>query len=163
MNEPFRDIEHAISTFESRLASGTARWTPVRDRPEFQDIIKSELFGKTPVAWQRLVGLLPFEIYDSECSACILLEEPRWNDWLRTGHLVDSPTAPSESDLIIAGDGGGDWYAIRVSDPLMPSDAKVTHWDHETTHISTEWPTIAAFASHIFDMCENGVLPEEDA
>jgi len=120
---------------------------------------KSRLWKKTPNAWQRVAPLLPleFEFHDRANDELIgfALSEPCWNDWLSDeGDDRDSDERPSRGDLVIARTMWGDWYCVRKSDPLLPQDARVVHWDHETLSICEEWPNIAAFISAVIDWCD---------
>lgn len=159
----FASTGEAAAYLERRLANGTATWTPARDTGGFDAIRSSDLFASTPDSWQRLAPLLPLEVCDEgetddDPGMDLELAEPQWNDWLGYDHDPDDPPDPDETpsadDLIIATTPFGDWYAFRKTDPALPADARITHWDHETTLPADQWPTVAAFAAAIIEAAD---------
>ncbi|MBX3404043.1 MAG: hypothetical protein KF699_11595 [Phycisphaeraceae bacterium] len=154
-----RTFAEASEHLKNRLSNGTASWSPAADDPEFVAMTKTRLWKRTPRAWQQVAGLLPleFEFHDHANSELIgfALAEPRWNDWLSDSEDDrDADERPSQKDLVIARTMWGDWYCVRKGDPLLPDDARVRHWDHETLSVSEEWPNIAAFVSSVIDWCD---------
>ncbi len=155
----FRTLGEALESLERRLANGTATWTRAADDPQFAAITMSRLWKRTPRAWQQIAQLLPleFEFQDHATNELVgfALTEPSWNDWLSDEEDDrDADERPSTDDLVIARTMWGDWYSVRKHDPLLPEDARVRHWDHETLSICEEWPNIAAFISAVIDWCD---------
>ena len=155
----FRTLGEALQYLKSRLSNGTASWSPAADDPEFVAMTKSHLWKRTPRAWQQVANFLPleFEFHDHANNELIgfALAEPSWNDWLSDAEEDRDPDErPSNEDLVIARTMWGDWYCVRKGDPLLPDDARVRHWDHETLSVSEEWPNIAAFVSSVIDWCD---------
>jgi hypothetical protein len=163
----FATIDEAIASLESRLHDGSATWTPARDTPEFLEIIKSGLHARVPENWRRIAALLPLSIPEQDHDDATADESPlefemcppAWNDWLGTDEDEREAEQPSGEDLVIGRTPTGDWFALRMGDPLLPADARIVHWDHETTSIAEEWPTVAAFAAEIIDTCDRRSQP----
>lgn len=149
----FQSPAQCVEYIAGRLADGSALWKPAKDAMEFRAIQQSKLFALTPSAWQVIAPLLPIEVFhvvdDSDEPFEFLMVAPKWNDWLDTVFEREPDEAPSADDLIIGGTNSGDWYAFRKNDPLLPDDAQVVFWSHETLTADRKWANIAAFAAHV--------------
>jgi hypothetical protein len=159
----FATIQEALAELEHRIMERSATWRPARQHTSFPSIINSELFAKMPESWRRVAPLLPMsaaadgaEPFEFEMS------EPAWNDWLDNDRQRDPDDAPSTSDLAFGRTDDGDWFAVRMDDPLLPADARVVHWDHETASIKDEWPTVAAFVAEIIAACDRAAQSESE-
>lgn len=150
---PFKTVAQAEQALQSRIDKG--QWTPARETKEFQKILKSKSWDKTPKAWQVLAPLLPLEIdtltEENEDGIECEMRAPHWNEWMGYDGDADPDDAPSRKDLILAETLYGDWYAIRATDSKLPDDAAVVHWDHETTSKHDEWPTVLAFVAFLVE------------
>ncbi len=155
----FNDTEDATTYIRRRLTDGSATWTPAENDDAFILVRNGKHFKKTPIAWQRLAPLLPMRatFADSEAQQLFdfVLQPPEWNPCLASSSSnADADEEPSKRDLVIAGTPYGDWYAFRKGDPLLPADARIVHWDHETMSTLDEWPSVAAFAAYIVNICD---------
>jgi hypothetical protein len=156
----FPSTDEAAAYIEKRLAEGTATWTPARDTDDFEAVKSARLFKRTPKSWQQLAPLLPLDVAvdgatEQDDGFDFALAEPEWNDWLGSDEDPEEPDeAPSTDDLVIGRTPFGDWYSFRKTDPALPADARITHWDHETTLPADQWPTVAAFAAAIIEAAD---------
>jgi hypothetical protein len=153
----YASIEEAVAALETLLAGTPAPWVPSRDDPNFVAIHKSKLYIKTPETWRRIAPLLPVTVTGSlptdstDAPFEFEMVPPAWNGWL-SDEPGDPDETPSKRDLVIGQTPYGDWFAFRKTDPLLPHDARIVHWDHETASIASEWPSVAAFVSEIVDV-----------
>lgn len=153
----FGTTEAAVRALETRLAAGTATWTPLRGDPEAMEAIRSsELIERVPEAWRMVLSMLPqaVEFDDKEDRFSIEIAVPEWNDLVDEMDEGDPEDGPSTRDLILGRTPFGDWYAVREGDPLLPGDARVVLWDHETLSVAEEWPNVAAFVAHLVWICD---------
>ncbi len=153
----FGTTKEAVRALDSRLAAGTATWAPLRtERDGLEAIRESDLYELLPEAWRMILPMVPIEVEfeDEEDGFSFLLAMPGWNDWVDEMEERDPEDAPSTQDLILGRTSYGDWYAVREDDPLLPADARVVHWDHETLAVAEEWPNVAAFVAHLVWMCD---------
>lgn len=150
----FASIEDAVRTLERRFQAGSLPWNPAGQSAEVKAICSSPNFALAPLAWRVLLPWLPvsIEVAGEEGEAIeFRLEIPDWNDWLMEGNTDDGDERPSDQDLVLARTPYGDWFSIRATDPLLPSDAVLTHWDHETLSAAESWKNISAFAADLLD------------
>ncbi|QYK48257.1 MAG: hypothetical protein KF838_00040 [Phycisphaeraceae bacterium] len=155
----FASVEAAIDHLSTRHAAGSLPWDVARGSGEFEEIAASPLFSETPLSWQRLAPFLPLETSfadpDTGESFDFSMQPPEWNTWLAYEPGAGTPEdEPSTDDLVVACTPYGDWYAFRRQDPLMPDDARLVRWDHETTQIGDEWASTVLFVSHLLDICD---------
>ncbi len=151
----FSSTDEAVGELERRIAHGQLPWPPAREFKEFDEIRAAPLWDKAPVAWQRAAPMLPLAArWESEVEEFdFFLVPPEVNDWLLDGdHGNDPGDVPSTDDLILARSEFGDWYAVRMDDPLLPADAAVRLWDHETLSIQSEWPSVGAFIAELLTL-----------
>lgn len=153
----FDDLGAAIEHLSRRLREGSLPWAPAGGTAAFDEIRASDLFARTPTAWQRLTPYLPLEFSvidpDDGNTFDFVLQPPEWNEWLAYAPGESPPDEePSAEDLIIARTPYGDWYAFRRSDPLLPHDARIVRWDHETMQIGEEWASVTALVAHLLDL-----------
>ncbi|MFO0835133.1 MAG: hypothetical protein U0638_09195 [Phycisphaerales bacterium] len=48
----------------------------------------------------------------------------------------------------------GDWFSIRKGDPLLPADARIREWDHETSTPRDDWASVLGFAAHLIEIAD---------
>lgn len=153
----FDDLGAAIEHLSRRLREGSLPWIPSGNTAAFDKTRASELFARTPTAWQRLTPYLPLEFSvidpDDGNTFDFVLQPPEWNEWLAYAPGERPPDEePSAEDLVIARTPYGDWYAFRKTDPLLPHDARIVRWDHETMQIGEEWASVAALVALLLDL-----------
>lgn len=136
------------------IETGSADWRPARDDPAFTGVAASPLFARTPIAWQRLAPLLPVLVSDQDATGRQFeMVPPEFNTGMAYDEEGSDPDEiPSSKDLIIGRTPYGDWYSVRTTGNRAAADGRVVLWDHETTTISDEWPTIGAFASYLIGL-----------
>lgn len=151
----FDSVPAAIEFLEKRAASPRRAWTPAHEHPDFAKIVKSRLFKKPPVAWQLLAPWLPFEavLEEGEKQFWFTLCAPEWNTWLIADE-GDPDDIPSKHDLVIGQTPFGDWFSIRKGDPLLPADARIREWDHETSTPRDDWASVLGFAAHLIEIAD---------
>lgn len=151
----FDSVPAAIQFLENRAASPKRAWTPAHEHPDFAKIVKSRLFKKTPVAWQLLAPWLPFEavLEEGEKQFWFTLCAPEWNTWLIADE-GDPDDIPSKHDLVIGQTPFGDWFSFRKGDPLLPGDARIREWDHETSTPRDDWASVLGFAAHLVEVAD---------
>jgi len=149
----FKTIAQAQKALQARIDKG--QWTPARETKEFQKILKAKSWDKTPKSWQTLAPLLPLTVDSrtegNEDGIEWEMRAPHWNTCMCYDGDADPEDAPSRKDLVLAETPYGDWFAIRATDPKLPDDAAVVHWDHETTSKHDEWPTVLAFVAFLVE------------
>lgn len=154
-----------LEELNRRLAEKSTAWRPLRDDALFRKIQKSKLLAKTPLAWQQLLPLLPTMVWCMEQDFEFEVTPPEHTPWDLDDEADDSDGSserPHPKDIAIACVGNGDWYAIRPSDPLMPNDASVVHWSHETLSAADQWPSVCAFVAHILEARDHALAKGED-
>lgn len=151
----FESVPAAIQSLERRAASPKRAWTPAREHPDFAKIVKSRLFKKSPTAWQLLAPWLPFEavLEEGDKQFWFTLCAPEWNTWLITDE-GDPDDIPSKHDLVIGQTPFGDWFSFRKGDPLLPGDARIREWDHETSTPRDDWASVLGFAAHLVEIAD---------
>jgi hypothetical protein len=159
-----KTAEEILAALTARHEEGSATWKPLRDDAErLMEFRSAPLFAALPRSLTRLVDLLPVEVEvwsgdeDEEPEFEFELGTPQSPDWLDQHAPRDAAEAPSPDDIVFAGTGCGDWFAIRATDPKLPADAKVTWWDHETFAPKDEWPTVASFVEHLVSMSDREI------
>lgn len=158
-------IPSMLEELNRRLAEKSTAWRPLRDDALFRKIQKSKLLAKTPLAWQQLLPLLPTMVWCMEQDFEFEVIPPEHTPWDLDDEADDSGGSsekPHPKDIAIACVGNGDWYAIRPSDPLMPNDASVVHWSHETLSAADQWPSVCAFVAHILEARDHALAKGED-
>lgn len=154
-----------LEELNRRLAEKSTAWRPLRDDALFRKIQKSKLLAKTPLAWQQLLPLVPTMVWCMETDFEFEVIPPEHTPWDlddEPDDSADSSERPHPKDIAIACVGNGDWYAIRPSDPLMPNDASVVHWSHETLSAADQWPSVCAFVAHILEARDHALAKGED-
>lgn len=148
-----KTIAQAQKALQARIAK--KQWTPASETKEFQKILKAKSWNKTPKAWKTLAPLLPLAIDsrtdENEDGIEWEMRAPHWNTWMGFDDEAAPEDAPSRKDLILAETPYGDWYSIRATDPKLPNDAAVVHWDHETTCKHDEWSNVLAFVAFLVE------------
>lgn len=149
----FKSQAQARKALKDRVASG--QWTPASETKEFQKILNAKSYRKSPKAWRVLAPLLPLSITsrteNGEHGIEWEMRAPHWNRWMGFDEEADPEDAPSRKDLILGETPYGDWYSIRATDPGMPDDAAVTHWDHETTCKHDAWSSVLEFVAMLVE------------
>jgi hypothetical protein len=150
-------VNAAIDHLSRRLGEGSLPWPPALGTAEYEQIRASALHPQTPRAWQHLARFLPLELSRRDQTTGetfdFMMQPPEWNEWLAYEPGASPPDEqPSTDDLIIAITPYGDWYAFRNNDPLLPEDARIVRWDHETTLIGEEWPSVLAFVEYLLEL-----------
>lgn len=151
----FDSVPAAIQFLEKRAASPKRAWAPAHEHPDFAKIAKSKLFKKTPTAWQLLAPWLPFEavLEEGDEQFWFTLSKPEWNTWLIADE-GDPDDIPSKHDVVIGTTPFGDWFSFRKSDPLLPGDARIREWDHETSTPRDDWASALGFAAHLVEIAD---------
>lgn len=158
----FTSIEMAARELRRRIEDGTATWTPFEAEGELLAQIQASAdWGRLPEAWKALLPLLPVEVDREEEAEGVFefaVAAPRVRDWLEGQEFDDDDPneRPSEDDLVIGTTIYGDWFAFRTSDPLLPADARVVLWDHETLCIEDQWSSVVAFVEFLIEVCDGG-------
>lgn len=145
----FRSIRQAVQALQAGRKSQTLPWITALDSSKFGAIARHRMFKYASKNWQLIAPLLPLSVQfasadgDAEFSMC----PPSWNRWLPLQSRAHHEDLPSRHDLVLFRNRSGDWIAIRKSDPLLPRDARLVQWDHETLLISNEWATTVDFVN----------------
>lgn len=159
---PFETIRAELA---ARQIAGTLPWNPVSSDPDSGELMAGRLWKKCPQRWREIASLMPIDLdslneQNEELEFLFCAPEP--NLW-PTSPSDDRPAdeRPLRSDIVIGHTSCGNWYAIRPGDPLMPLDARVVLWDHETTTVADEWPSVGDFAAFLLQRADES-SPAED-
>ncbi len=152
---PFETI-HAELT--ARQTAGTLPWNPASSDPDYAEVMAGRLWKKCPRRWREIAPLMPIDLgtrNEQGEELEFLFHAPEPNLWT-TSPSDDRPAdeRPLKTDIVIGATSDGNWYAIRPSDPLMPLDARVVLWDHETTTVADEWPSVGDFAAFLLQRAD---------
>ncbi len=147
---PFETIHAELA---ARQTAGTLPWNPASSDPDYAEVMAGRLWKKCPQRWREIAPLMPIDLgtrNEQGEELEFLFHAPEPNLWT-TSPSDDRPAdeRPLKTDIVIGATSDGNWYAIRPSDPLMPLDARVVLWDHETTTVADEWPSVGDFAAFL--------------
>lgn len=158
---PPKSAAALLATLNARIDDGSPPWTPLRDHArQHKKFRGSRFFVSLPDALKQLTDVLPVELEvpgddeDEEPEFELELSPPHHPTWLEQDAPHDDPEHPSPHDIVFAQTGCGDWFAIRSTDPAMPTDAKVTWWDHETFTPRDQWPDVATFIAYLLEIAD---------
>jgi hypothetical protein len=150
-------LTDVLAILQRRAQEKSLPWEPVGESHELVSVRRGSERSRVPQSWQAVVPFLPHS-FDCEDDQRELFEfelaAPTRNDWSDDESDLPPDLRPSPDDIVIGHIASGDWYAIRPTDPLMPDDARVTHWSHETGTITDEWPNVAAFVNYMMQLAD---------